>query len=54
MTDTTQFIKGQRDCEAGNPQQSNHVDYIRGYGYQYALEESQAWFTGKQMEKANA
>jgi len=30
------------------------ADYIRGYGYQYALEESQAWLTEKQMEKANA
>ena len=42
MTDITEFIKGQRDCEEGKHQQSNHPDYIRGYGAQYALEESQA------------
>lgn len=54
MPDITEFIKGQRDCEEGNPQKSQHPDYVRGYGAQYALEESKAWFTEKQMEKANA
>ena len=54
MADTIEFIKGQRDCEEGKHQQSIHPDYIRGYGAQYALEESQAWFTEQQMGKANA
>lgn len=54
MPDVSEFIKGQKDCEEGKHQQSIHPDYIRGYGAQYALEESKAWFTDKQMEKANA
>ena len=47
------FIQGQKDCEKGKPQQSTNPDYIRGYGAQYALEQSQAWFTGQLMESTH-
>ncbi len=47
------FIQGQRDCEAGLPQQSDDPDYIRGYAAQYELEQFQTWATEQVMEKAN-
>ena len=50
---TGPFIQGQKDCAEGLPQRSNDPDYIRGYGYQYDLEQCQAWWTEKAMEKAH-
>ena len=40
ITDASEFLRGQRDCEQGIPHKAGQSEeYNRGYAYQYELEQ---------------
>lgn len=41
-TPLNEFIQGQQDCKDGCEPQSQSEDYLRGYGFQYEIEQAQS------------